>query len=130
MKARSNGIIKATPAADYSSHEGYGMTLAVASNVLTATVSASASVRIKGIVTEAGTVAQGVSLAVPGNCPGGVHVKLGGTVAAGAFIQQHTDGTFITDAETGARVIVGIALEGGVAGDLVEALLQTPVTLS
>lgn len=130
MKLRDTGIIKATPAADYSAHEGYGMTLSTVSGVLTATVSASATVVIKGIVTEAGTVAQGVSLAVPGSAPGGTAVKLSGTVAAGAFIQQAADGTFVTDAGTGARVIVGIALESGVSGDLIEAILQTPVTLS
>lgn len=130
MKLRSTGIIQATPPSDYSALEGYGVTLGVTSGVLTATVSASATVVIEGIIAEAGTVAQGVSVAVPGSTPGGIHVKLSGTVTAGDKLQQAADGTFVTDAGTGARVVVGIALESGVSGDLIEMLMQTPVTLA
>lgn len=130
MKLRSTGTIKATTAADYSDKEGYGVTLGVTSGALTATVSASATAPIEGIISEAGTVAQGVSVCIPGSEPGGIHVKLSGTVTAGDKLQQAADGTFVTDAGTGARVVVGIALESGVSGDLIEMLMQTPVTLS
>lgn len=130
MKLRKDGIIKATPAADYSANEGYGVTLGVTSGLLTATVSGSATAPIEGIIAEAGTVAQGVSVAVPGATPGGIHVKLSGAVTAGDKLMQAADGTFVTDAGSGARVVVGIALETGVSGDLIEMLMQTPVTLS
>lgn len=127
MKRRTNGIIKATPAADYSAYEGYGVTLSVVSGVLTATLSASATVPIEGIIVEAGTVAQGVSVLIPGNESGSCDVKLSGTVTAGDKIQQAADGTFVTDAGTGARNVVGVVVESGVSGDLVEAFTYTPL---
>lgn len=130
MKLRSEGYIKAAAAADYSNNEGYGVNLTSVSGVLTATVSSSATVVIEGIIAEAGTVAQTVGVVIPGSAPGSVHVKLSGTVAAGDKIQQAADGTFVTDAGTGARVVVGVALEAGVSGDLIEMAMQTPVTLS
>jgi hypothetical protein len=39
---------------------------------------------------------------------------------------QHSDGTVITDAGSGARVAVGIALENGVAGEDIEVAPFTP----
>ncbi len=130
MKLRTSGYIKAVAAADYSTNEGYGVNLTTVSSALTATVSSSATVVIEGIIAEAGTVAQGVGVVIPGSEPGSVHVKLSGVVAAGDKIQQAADGTFVTDAGSGARVVVGIALEAGVSGDLIEMAMQTPVTLA
>lgn len=130
MKTRDSGIINCTPAADYTEKEGYGVTLAVTGGVLTATISGSASVPIAGIIVEGGTVAQGISIVIPGNAQGGFTVKLSGTVAQGAQIIQAADGTFVTDSGSGARVAVGRLGEGGVSGDLVEAFPQTPTVLS
>lgn len=130
MKLRSDGIVQATPAADYSSYEGYGVTLGITSFKLTATLSASATVVVEGIITEAGTVAQGVAVAIPGSVCGSVHVKLSGTVTGGDKLIQVADGTFVTDSGSGARVVVGIALESGVSGDLIEMAVQTPQVLS
>lgn len=130
MKLKNAATLRATPPSDYSALEGYGVTIGVTAGALTATVSASATVVIEGIIAEAGTVAQGVGVQVPGAGSGTMHVKLSGTVTAGDKIQQAADGTFVTDAGAGARVVVGIALESGVSGDLIEAAIQTPVTLS
>lgn len=127
MKLRSQGIIRATPAADYSAYEGYGVTLSVVAGILTATLSASATAPIEGIIVEAGTVAQGVSILIPGNESGSCHVKLSGTVAAGEKIQQAADGTFVTDAAAGARSVIGLAFESGVSGDLIEVFPYTPL---
>jgi hypothetical protein len=101
----------------------------------TATVSASASVRAKGIIldgnrTAAGYATEKVTVALLGAYNGTCMVKLGGTVAAGDWVQQHTDGSVVTDAGASARVIVGQVLEAGVSGDLVEIAPCTPTVLS
>lgn len=120
---RTNGIIPLTPAADYSTKAGYGVTF----SGTTATVSASATTPITGVILEGSTTSYKSTVALLG-VAGTCNVKLSGTVTAGAFLQQHTDGSFVTDAGTGQRTVVGIALESGVSGDLIEAqLLGAPV---
>jgi hypothetical protein len=57
-------------------------------------------------------------------------MALGGTVTKGAWVQQHTDGTVVTDATTGGRVLVGVACESGIAGDIIEVAPSAPVVLS
>ena len=56
--------------------------------------------------------------------------RMSGTVTKGDKMQQHTDGTWITDAASGARVVSLVALESGVSGDIIEAAMLTPITLS
>jgi hypothetical protein len=126
LKRRADGIKKFTPAADYTGKEGYGVDLAAG----VATISTSASAPIKGVILEGGTVAEGITVAILGAFNGAVDVKLSGTVAADAEIQQAADGTFVTDAGSGSRVIAGVADQGGVSGDLVSAFLRTPVARS
>lgn len=53
-------------------------------------------------------------------------VILGGTVAAGNNLTVNNEGKAVK--ETGEGLIVGVALEAGVAGDIVEALMCVPVT--
>jgi len=126
MKRRTEGIIRLTPAADYSAKEGYGVT--IAGDV--ATLSASATVPWDGVIAEGGTVAQGCGVVVLGAVPGGMDVKLSGTVARGAKLIQAADGTAVTDSGTGARVQLGVVNEAGVSGDLVEFFPRTPLILS
>lgn len=126
MKRRTEGIIRLTPAADYSAKEGYGVV--IAGNV--ATISASATVPWDGVIVEGGTVAQECTVAVLGSVPGGVDVKLSGIVARGAKLIQAADGTAVTDSGAGARVQIGVVNEAGVAGDLVETFLRTPLILA
>lgn len=121
IKSIEEGIALFTPAADYSSKEGYGVTLAGD----TATLSASATTRIKGVVLVGGTVAQGVSVAIPGAIDGAVKLKISGTVTRGDYLMQSTDGTFVTTS-AGARVEVAVANQSGVSGDLIDAFLITP----
>lgn len=126
MKVRDNAIIHLTPAADYTEREGYGVTISGD----TATLGASATTVAPGIITEGGTVAQGVSVAILGAAKGTVAAKLSGTVTKGARLQQHTDGSWVTDAGSGGRVLSLVALESGVSGDLIECAPITPVSLS
>lgn len=126
MKVRDNALINLTPATDCTEKEGYGVTISGD----TATLGASATTVAPGIIVEGGTVAQGVSVAILGAFKGTINAKLSGSVTKGARLQQHTDGSWVTDAGTGGRVVSLIALESGVSGDLIEAAPITPVSLS
>ncbi len=94
-------------------------------------VSASATVPATGIVIEAEVAAKQSSLGVIGALSGTVLAKLSASTAAvaqGDKLQQAADGT-LTKETTGARVTVAVVVDpnGGVAGDLVEVALITPV---
>ena len=126
LKRRADGIIKLTPATDLTGKEGYGVTWSGD----TATLGASASVHHRGIILEGGTVAEGVTVAILGAINGSVDVKLSGTVTRGDNLQQAADGTFVTDAGTGARVLNATADQSGVTGDLIPAFLRAPISLT
>ena len=116
-------IISLTPAADYTTKKGYTVTFSSD----TATVSNSATVVASGVITEgnettAGYATEKVSVAMIG-AGGTAYVRLSGTVTKGAYIQQSTDGTCVTDAGSGNRVIVGTALESGVTGENIRVAL-------
>lgn len=130
LLARDRAIVTATPAADQRDKEGYGVGLTSVSGALTATISASATVPIDGVILEGQNTTGKSSVGIPGGLGGTVRVKLSGTVSAGDRIQQAADGTFVTDAGSGSRVVVGVVLEDGVSGDLVEAALFAPLSLS
>jgi hypothetical protein len=123
--------IAQTPAASYISYLGYLVTIANG----TATVNASTSVLSKGVIVEpndtaAGYASEKVSVELLAGSSKPTKVRCGGTIVKGAFVQQHSDGTIITDAGSGARVIVGIALESGASGDNIDVALMPAITLS
>lgn len=131
MKTREDAIISLTPAADYTAKRGYLVT----HDGTTATVSASATTRAQGVIVEANRTAAGyagekVTVALLGSVNGTVRMSAGGAIAAGAWVQQDSDGQVVTDAGAGARVIVGQALEAGVEGDLIEVAPIAPLPLS
>lgn len=124
---RDNAIVAQTPAADYTAKKGYLVDLASG----TATISTSATTPAKGVILEGNDTAAGyatekVSVGILGALKGTVPMRCGGTITAGAQVCQHTDGTVITDAGTGARTAVGIALESGVSGENIEVAPITP----
>lgn len=124
LYAAGNPIISRAPAADYSAKEGCLCTF----NATTATISASATVPAAGVILEGGADADSkISVGVLGALPAPVRVKLGGAVTGGDRLQQNTDETVVTDAGTGSRRIVGRALETGVSGDLILAVLHVPI---
>mgnify|MGYP000170070005 FL=1 len=123
---RDAAVIALTAAADYSAGRGKSVTISGD----TATLSASATVHARGIILEGATSGNQVTVAILGAGGGTVPAKLSGTVTKGDKMQQHTDGTWITDAATGARVVSLVALESGVSGDIIEAATLTPITLS
>jgi hypothetical protein len=129
-KLRQSGIFSLAPAADYSGKKGY----LVGHDGTTATVSASATTRAKGVIIEANKgndyTKEKVTVALLGSVEGTVPMCAGGAIAAGDWVQQDSDGQVLTDAGTGSRVIVGQALEAGVAGDIIEVAPCTPTPLS
>lgn len=124
LYARGNAIIPFTPSASQEDMEGYLVDLAGD----TATISSSSSVPAKGVILEGQDTTGVSSIGILGGLAAPVHLRAGGTIAKGAELQQNTDGTVLTDAGSGnARLIVGIALEAAVAGQLFEAVTHTPI---
>lgn len=130
LYCRNNAVVPATPAADQTDKEGYTVNLTSVAGVLTATVSTSATVVVEGVILEGRTTSGKSSIGIFGTMSGTVRLKLSGTVSAGDKVQQAADGTVVTDAAAGARVLVGVALEDGVSGDLIEVAPFTPLTLA
>lgn len=132
MKIREDGIISLTPAADYTAKRGYLVT----HNGATATVSSSATTRAQGVIldgnrTAAGYASEKVTVALLGAIHGTIAMCAGAAIAAGAWVQQDSDGQVVTDAGSGSRVIVGQALEAAAAdGDLIEVAPCSPTPLS
>jgi hypothetical protein len=118
LLTRDNGIISLTPAATQVGKEGYGVTWTGD----TATVSTSATTLIKGVIMEGASTSGKSQVGIYG-MKGTIKCKLGGAVTKGAHVAQHTDGSFITDAGSGARVLCGTAMETGISGDLIEVQL-------
>jgi hypothetical protein len=126
MESKTKAILAFTPSADHRTKEGYFVQLSGGEAVL----SASATTKPFGLILE-GENTDGVdSIAVCGGNAGPARVKASGIIAQGAYVQLHTDGSVVTDAAAGARVLVGIALEAAVSGDLFDCQLITPVVYS
>ena len=127
--ARSNGVIPAQPSADHTGKEGYAVALtsgAATANpaVAVATISTSATIPAEAVILN-GLPNDGrfSDVGIIGGIPP-IRVKISGVVANGDQLAQAADGTFVTDPGAGtARVVCGIALEDGVAGDLIIAQL-------
>lgn len=121
LQARGNAVVQCTTV-DFSASRGL-LVAADANGVLS--VNASATVPAVGVVMDGGAVGKISSIGMLGGLPGPVWVKLSGTVKPFQRIQQAADGGVVVDAGPGnARCVVGALLdEGGVAGDIVPAVL-------
>lgn len=120
---RKEAIIAMTPGADHSEKEGYFVKLSAGDPIV---CNSAADVPFGVIIDGEATSGQD-TIGVSGGMACTAHVKLSGSVAKGADLQLHTDGSCVTDGLDGARVIVAKALEDGVTGDLIEAVILTPV---
>ena len=127
LYSRGNAIVPFTPSASQEDMEGYLVDLAGD----TATISSSASVPAKGVILEGQDVSGISSIGIIGGLAAPVRLRAGGTIAKGAEVQQNNDGTVLTDAGSGnARLIVGVALEAAVTGQLFDAVTHTPIARS
>jgi hypothetical protein len=127
LYSRGNAIVPFTPSASQLDKEGYLVDLA--GNI--ATISSSTSVPAKGVILEGKDVTGVSSIGILGGIAAPVRLRAGGTIAKGAEVQQNIDGTVLTDAGNGnARLIVAVALEAAVAGQLFDAVTHKPVARS
>ena len=122
LLARETPVFPMTPAADYSDYRGYLVTFASD----TCTLTTSASVVAAGVILD-GEPTSGKCSVIALGAGESVKMKAGGAITQGALVQQHTDGTVITDATTGARVIVGRAMETAASGELIEVAMLGPI---
>jgi hypothetical protein len=121
---RSNTIIPITPAADHSGKEGYAVKIVSGEAALVTNIS---DAPIGVIVEGADTDGKDSVALIGAGLTGTVLVKLGtspGTVNLGTYLEIKSDGTFKADAGTSGTVCA-VALESGVAGELIEAALLT-----
>ena len=79
-----------------------------------------------GLLLIGGKTSERVTVAVPGGLAGTVRVKLAGTAYIGSRLQLTADGRVMDHDNSAPRMIVGVALEAGVTGELIEASLCTP----
>jgi hypothetical protein len=130
MIARENALIPVTPAADHTGLEGYF----VNNSSGTAAVCSSTSDVPLGVITEGQDTDGKDSIALSrGGFKGTVKIKIGsgsGDVSAFDLLQLNNDGTVNVDAGTGSRTLVAQAVESGVAGDLIEAIIFPSYTAS
>lgn len=126
LSAQGNAIIPQTPSASHVDKEGYLVDLAAG----VATISTSATTPAKGVILEGAPTTGKSSIGILGGLAGAYRLRAGGNITAGAEVQQHTDGTVVTDAGSGARVIVGVALEDAVTGQLFRAVIHKGVARS
>jgi len=120
LKLREDAILPFTPATDLTEYRGYGVTIAGE----LCTLGASATVKQKGIILEGSDVDGQTMVAILGAVSGGLPVKLGGVVTKGDSLQQGADGRWVTDAGAGARIVSLVALESGIANEIIEAAGQ------
>lgn len=129
MIVKDQAVIARTPAADQTGKEGYF----VENSSGNVSVCNSAADIPLGVITDGAATTGKSSVALP-NFGGTVKVKVTdtspGTINQGTYLTLKSDGTVQADAGTGARVQVARALESGAAGELIEAVLINPVTLS
>ena len=126
LASRENAVLALTAFADYSADQGKSVTISGS----TAIRSNSATVPATAIILEDAISGGTVTVAILGAFKGTVLAKLSGTVTGGARMQQAANGTWLTDAASGGRVVSLIALESGVSGDLIEAAPLTPLVLA
>lgn len=98
--------------ANHSAKDGYAMKCSAG----VVAVCSAITDRAIGICTKGGTAAEAVTeVCIFGECD----AVLGGTVTIGQFVGPHTDSTIVASAES-SNAEIGIALEGGVAGDVIK----------
>lgn len=124
--ARNSAVYAFTGATDLSAKRGYLVTLAAS----IATLSASATVPAKGVILDGEATTGKSSIGILGAGLDPVMMMTNGVITKGAFVAQHTDGTVKTDPGTGARVVVGIAMEDAAGGDLIEVAPLMPIVLA
>jgi len=124
---RTNAIlpVAAYNDADLVDLEGYWVKAHAASG--TVTLVTGATDYPFGLILKGATPPEKNSIAIPVGLAGTVRVKLGADVDFGDMLKIRADATCETAAFASGEVIVALALEAGVSGELIEAALCTPL---
>jgi hypothetical protein len=121
--ARSNAIISILADDDLTTKEGQFVRMS--SNTAVALMDSALDTPL-GLLLIGGNTNERVTVAIPGGLAGTVRVKLAGTVYIGSRLQLTADGRVMAHSNELPRMIVGVALEPGVTGELIEASLCPP----
>lgn len=121
---KTNAIISLKPTADHSAKEGFFVKNSSGDAAL---VSVATDIPL-GVILDGEDTSGRDSVAIAGGYSGTCHVKAGGAISKGNFLQLAADGTVIADdGATAGRVLVGRALEDAAADELCEAVIFVPV---
>jgi hypothetical protein len=120
---RSNAIISISTGEDLTGKVGYFVFMG--SNTDVCLINGALEPPLGLLLTE-GKAYERVTVAIPGGLAGTVRVKLAGEAYIGSRLQLTSDGRVMAHDNEFPRMIVGVALEAGVTGELIEASLQTP----
>ena len=122
--ARSNAIISILTDADLTGQEGRFVRM---SNNDTVCLVDCALEKPLGLLLNGGVAYERITVAISaGGLAGTVRVKLAGTAYIGSDLQLTADGRVMAHDNSAPRMIVGVALEAGVTGELIEAALCPP----
>ena len=120
--ARTNGVFPYNDAStDFSAKNG----LLCGASAGVITVSSSATTKAMFVCLDGMPVNRDSAFGVLGQIPP-VRLMAGGTIAKGDIVCQNSDGTVITDAGSGARVTVGVALEAATIGQYIVVATWPP----
>jgi hypothetical protein len=79
-----------------------------------------------GLLLTGGKANERVTLAIPGGLAGTVRVKIYGPISFGELLQLTSTGCVEGYSNDAPRMVVGVALEAGKTGELIEAALYVP----
>ena len=113
---RDTAIFALTPAADQTGKEGYAVKIVAGEAAISTAHDGNF-----GVILDGETTSGKSTIASNAGASGTVKVKLSGTVALGGNLMVHTDGTFKAHAST--KIVAAVAMEAGVADELIEAAL-------
>ncbi len=122
-EVKTKAILPIKALDDQSGKEGYLVVLSETGG----TVAAAADADVRGVILDGNDQGYNSDVAILGTYHGTAHFKLSGAAKAGQPLMLQADGT-VKYAATGKRV--GIALENGVAGELIEGAPVEPITVT
>jgi hypothetical protein len=120
---RTNAIISVVTDEDLTGKEGRFVRI---SNSDTICLVNYALEKPLGLLLVGGKAYERVTVAIPGALAGTVRVKINGPVSFGELLQLTATGCVEAYSNEFPQMVVGVALEAGITGELIEAALYVP----
>ena len=120
---RTNALISVVADVDLTGQEGRFVRM---SNADTVCLVDYALEKPLGLLLTGGKPYERVTLAIPGGLAGTVRVKINGTVSFGELLQLTATGCVEAYSNEFPQMVMGVALEAGKTGELIEAALYVP----